>query len=94
MNALQADAIFTEFDYAVVRLALAKLSKRQRWIVRRRFWDCWPLAQIADELRTSYGAVEDELESAFRNLRVLCMATPTFSRVRQASGSIGCLRAA
>jgi DNA-directed RNA polymerase specialized sigma24 family protein len=94
MNTLREDAIFSEFDYAVVRLALAKLSKRQRWIVRRRFWDCWPLVQIADELRASYKFVEDELESAFRNLRVLCMATPKFSRARQACNSMEYSRAA
>ena len=61
-----------------VKALVRALPDIEQDVVFMRFWDSWPMYEIAEFLEISVVEAEQALERALKRLRALCLITPAF----------------
>ena len=78
-----ARRLFTETDYALVRILLKDLPERKRRILEEHFWEGLSLTEIATGLKIGWAEINQEINEAFIILKERCEKDPRFSRYRK-----------
>ena len=74
--------LFTGGDYGIVRDGMEKLTRRERAVVTKRYWDGLSVSEIAEELGAEWHEIKADLESAHKKLKQYCIKDPGFSRAK------------
>lgn len=78
-----ARRLFTETDYALIRILLKDLPDRKRLILEEHFWEGLSLTEIAAGLKIGWAEINQEIKEAFIILKNRCEKDPRFSRYQK-----------